>query len=244
MQPVSKLVKNLCSPFGIEVAINPLVVADANKIVETFKADEGQSVYDIIAALLRDSTLLPLTEGDGALTITRASLAELSWDTISDSNTSGIMLDYNDYDRYSSYIVKGQGIGSDNKTTKDYIEPSATIADSGIARYRPSVIFAETATDNGKCKQRAIFEAHNRAGHSRRARLDVIGWQQFDGSLWAINSTVVVDLSLAGINKTMLIEEIEFIQDSENGEIARVSVVDIDTYGTSPALDITTELDR
>ena len=245
--PIIKIIKDLCSPFSIDVEIDPLITADVSMIVPTFKADEGLSVFSIIKYLCNDVGILPLSYGDGKLFLTRTSKIDYNFDTlIPGENVIRTKFVCSDVDRYSIYTVKGQGVGSENKTLKDYITPTGTMSDSGIKRYRPVTIFSDTPTDNKRAKDRAAWECHKNAGQSRKVFYDLSGWTQFDGSIWRINSLAIVFDNRFEITKTMLIEDVEYIFTEDGGEIVTLGLVDIDTYSTSPLLSplLTTGLDR
>jgi prophage tail gpP-like protein len=232
-QTVGNLIKNLCTPFGISVVIDSSVIAQANTVVESFKATEGETVFEQIAELCRDHAIIPLSLADGKLTLTKATTDKYTTDgLIQGVNIIGGYLDQSNDNRFSSTKVKGYGIGTDNKSVADYVSCMGSFSDSVITRTRPTVIFAETLTNTKQCQNKAKFEARRRAGFSRIEDINVSGWTQSDGKIWDINKLVNVDDYYTGYKQAMLINNVRFIF-NERGEITTLSVVDKDTYNLS-----------
>lgn len=234
-QSIKSIIENLCSPFDIEVSVATDATSIVSRVLESFKADEGDTVSDIIIRLCRDYGILPISLGDGYLTITRATPTAVTVDTLQlggNVTVGNYML--NDSDRFSNYIVKGIGQGSDTKTLTDFIEPYGRASDSVIQRYRPMVIFTDSPSDIGSCQIRAKWEANLRAGYSRKLFYTVPGLTQSDGSIWDINMLVPVQDAIMDINDTRLIDSVEYIQGEENiGEFVILGLVDRRTYSAT-----------
>lgn len=233
-QTVENIVKNLCSPFGISVAVDKSATAEANIKVETFKANEGQYVYEIITELCRDNSIIPLCYGDGKLTLTKATTDKYTSDGLMTGvNIDGAYLDQGDANRYSSYKVKGQGIGDDTKTLGDFVSCYGTFEDNIIDRYRPLVLFSDLATTLGGCQRKAKWEARVHAGISRLLEYQVPSWCQENGKIWEINNLVKVRDDILGFDSTFLIMDIKYIYNKEKGQIAKLGLVDKDTFNLS-----------
>jgi prophage tail gpP-like protein len=244
LQTIEKIVKALCLPFGINVAVDTSVTALANSVIETFKANEGDTVYDLISDLCRDNQILPLALGDGKLTLGQATTIDNTYDAIEiEQNAIAAEINQSNLNRYSNYYVKGQGIGGDTKLLIDFIGPMGTHTDTIVTRTRPLVLFSDKATDSGKCRNRAQWEATIRAGYSRAIKYTIPAWTQSNGDIWDINKLVRIYDTFLGIDDTMLISEIEYVMD-EDGKRSIITVVDPDTYtGTAADIDIKTKFD-
>lgn len=243
-QSIANIVRNLCAPYDVTVVIDSSVTAEANTIIDTFKADEGEVISEIITRLCMDNAILPLCYNDGKLTLTKVS-NRIMQDTIEVGvnaiRASSINSNKN---RFSKYTVKGQGTGSDNKLLADFIYPSAYVMDSVITRNRPITIFADQATDNGKCLKKAKWEAKLRAGKSRQYEYVVEGWTQTNGDLWDINAEVRVRDTFFSINGTMLITDVVFDGNSEDGELTYITVVSKSAYDINDITIIKSEFDE
>lgn len=245
-QTRANIIRRLLEPFDIDLIIDSSAATAANVKIDSFKANEGEYIYEMVAEICRDAGILPLSYGDGKLTLTKSSTTRKATDPIQfDANATYGKLIQDDSKRYSDYIVKGYGIGSDNKQLTDFIEPSGNCADPIITRYRPLTVFADRATDTGKCRDRARWEARVRAGYSRGIIYHVPGWMQSDGSIWQINSLVTVYDKILGIDATQfLISAVSYILDDDDGAYSALLVVDKDTYsGSAAEIDIKTGFD-
>lgn len=231
-QTVENIIKNLCNPFDITVSTDTIVNTQANKKVETFKATEGAFISEDIIRLCRDYNIVPICDELGNLRLTKSDTENLASNAIIVGiNAQAGYLDQSNINRYSSYKVKGQGYGTDEKSLTDFIEPVGEFSDSVIDRERPLVIFSENNTNIDMCRNRAKWEARIRAGLSRKIQYEIQGWTQTDGSVWELNSIVTVDDYITGIQDAMLINDIIFEYDEEtSGEITKITVVDKNTY--------------
>jgi prophage tail gpP-like protein len=243
-QTVLNLTQNLCSPFEIDVASDAEVAGDIGKIIETFKINEGEFVFDAIMRYCNQFDLIPIRYGDGKLTLSKSTNTKKAYDAIDlNGNVLSRTAVYSNFDRYSDYIVKGIGTANDNKNNyADYIRPSGSVEDSVIQRYRPLVIFDDVATDTGKCTERAKWIKQVQAGLSRGLNYTIAGWNQRNGDIWKINHIVRVFDPVAQIDKDMLISDVRYIFERDKGTRTEITVVDKETY-SKVLKDIKTEFD-
>ena len=237
-QTILKLLQKLCDPFDISCVVESNASGGVAKVIDTFKANEGDMVSDLIWRLCKEASVLPLSYGDGALTLTRASTSEYATDIIeSDTLQSGNVLwsriEQTNKDRYSDYIVKGFGIGNDNKSLADFTHPIGEFSDGVIARNRPKVIFADSPTDNGKCQEQARWDARLRAGLSRARTYTIKDWAQTTGELWQINTLVQVIDEFSNFDGYMMIAKIDHFLDKRYGALTDLTLVDKNTFTLS-----------
>ena len=230
-QTIKSIITNLLTPFEIQLQIDSSVSSEMTTTIQSFKADEGDTVADIISRILRDYGMLAVSTGDGKLTLTKATTTDNTTDPIQfGQNAVSGSLEQSQVDRFSKYIVKGMGQGSDNKSITDFSEPSGQVTDTLVTRNRPTVIFAEGPADSGTCLKRAKWESMVRAGLSRRLWYDVNDWDQSDGNLWLMNQLVRVKDTFLGVDKTMLIDTVVYTYNQGEGQKVRLGVVHKDTY--------------
>lgn len=228
---VENIIKALIKPINIDLEVDSSVASDVSKIVgDKFKVDEGQTVFNLIDPLLKQYGILGISTGNGKLTLTRAGTIKTSDSLEFGVNIKSARFTQSNIERFSLYRVYGQGHGNDNKTIDDYRACSGELADNVVSRYRPLVILSEKAATNALCKDRAVWEAENRAGKSRSVEYEVQGHVQSNGEVWPLNGLVPVRDSFLSINRTMLIAGISFIVDDSVGTITRLKLVHPDTY--------------
>jgi len=217
---VEDIIKNLCSPFDIDVFIDPSAQSQVTEQIETFKINEGEYVVDSLAELCRNHAVLPLSLGDGRLTITQAGTKKTEEEITTGSNIIWSKAVSNDLNRYSDYYVKGHDVGNDNKALSDFIEPAGSYSDGGMERTRPFVIFADGPVDSGKCQLRAQWEACVRAGMSRYLVYQYDSfYQKFTGALWRNNLLVSIVDSKLGIDGEKLIAEVRYVLSADSRSV-------------------------
>ena len=240
-QTRANIIRRLLSPFGLDVVVDSTAAEAANVKLETFKVSEGRFIYEEIAELCRDAGILPLSYGDGKLTLTKATTTDKATDPIQFGVNAIYGKHIDDYtQRYSDYYVKGYGTGANNKRLADFISPVGYFKDDIVSRYRPFTIFADRATDAGKCYDRAKWEARTRAGLSQGLVYHLPGWLQSDDSIWKKNTLVTLYDPILGIDaQEFLICDVDYIYEEKENPAAYCAVllVDKDTF-TGSAADI------
>jgi prophage tail gpP-like protein len=243
-QTVQAIITQLCSPFSISVSVDSQASSDASKTIDTFKANEGEKVSNMISRLCSQFGIIPIAAGNGRLTLTKAVTDIFANDAIEvNANVIESNSLYSNTDRYSQYTVKGYGYGNNNKQLADFIQPNAAVTDSVVERYRPLEIFSEINTDNGKCESLAKSERQLRAGMSRPKTYIVPEWKQSNGENWKINTLVRIRDGLIGIDKDMLISDVVYMYNETSGYTTQISVVDKNTF-TSNDVRIKSEFDE
>jgi len=234
-QTLGNILKNICDNFGISVLVDSSASSEVNTVIDTFKANEGEFVWEIINELCNDNSILAVNYGDGNLTLTKVRNKYTSDGIITGVNVDSCFTEQKTENRYSSIKVKGQGISNDNKALADYISCSGSFNDAIIERQRPLVLFSELPTDNAKCKKKAIWESRIRAGLSRQIIYQVPNWVQTNGKVWNFNELTKVEDDILGIDETKLILSVNFIYSaSENiDEVTQLTVIDRNTFNTS-----------
>jgi len=230
---VESIIKKLCTPYNIEIVTDTSVTSEAVKKEKEFNINEGEKVSEAILRLCENKAILPLTMGDGKLTLTRAGTKRTSDMLVLGENIKTGNLIQNDMDRFSDYIVKAQGSGNDNLSLTDYVQPTGRGSDNVIRRYRPIVILSDKKVDNAGAKDLARWEARNRAGASRALDYIIQGWLQSNGDPWQINRIVEVKDDLLNINKEYLISQLSFSL-TESGSETNIILVHPDTYELKP----------
>ncbi len=241
-QTILSIVQSLCDHFDIIVNVDEDVESDAAYVVPTFKSNEGDRVIDLIVKVCLKKAILPVSYGDGHLTLTRAGGAERASDDIEIGwNVLSGEAVLSNLERYDQYIVKGQGKGNDDKDLASIVQSKGTAEDNIILRHRPLVLLSESMTTNKECENRARWESRLRFGKSRAYRYELQGWLQSNGKPWPLNGKVRIRDSYFGIDSEYLISDIDYRLSSDEGRKVTLTVVDPTTY---ELLDASIEADK
>ena len=246
-QSILSIVEALCSEFDITVEVHSDIEDDVEYIIPTFKNNEGDKVFDLILKACLKKAILPISYGNGRLTLTRSGGGDRAFDNIQiGRNVLAAKAILSNLDRYNKYVVKGQGIGNDNKDLLSTVQPKGVAEDDVILRHRPLVLLSESATTNKECEDRAFWESRLRMGRSRLYSYDVQGWLQSNGEPWPLNGLVRVEDHFLGIEEELLISEISYRLSSDEGRKASLIVTDPTSYellNTSISEDKATKFD-
>lgn len=230
-QTILSIVTALCKEFDIDIEVDPDVASDAAYVVPTFKSNEGDKVFDLIDKVCLKRAILPVSYGDGRLTLTRAGGGDRASDNLQvGKNVLAARAVLSNLERYSKYVVKGQGIGDDYKDLTSTVQPKGIAEDFVILRHRPLVLLAESPTTNGECKDRALWESRLRMGKSRQYAYNVQGWLQSNGQPWPLNGLVRVEDEFLGIEEEMLISELTYRLSADEGRTVSLVITDPTAY--------------
>lgn len=230
---LEQIVQRICAPFGIPVTTD----VDTGLILDNFVIEQGATCFEAIQKLGYARQCLAISDGKGGLKVTRSGTGKMATTSlIEGQNIESANADYDFTQRFSIYLCRGQKQGDDNSTPETTAINAAQVTDPLITRYRPLLIIYDGQATSKDCQLRATWEAANRRGKSIKLSVTVAGWQQADGSLWAINSTVYfysVYLGILGVN--LLISAVNFKLDN-NGEVTVLTLTSVEAYTISKPL--------
>ena len=249
-QKIINVIRALCDPFDIDVVVNDSVTVQANAktTCNTFKINEGETVFDSIMRLCQMQGILPVSYGDGKLTLTGTGIERTKDNLELGKNIKSGSIEQSNRDRYQTYIVKGQGKKQKGffKSLASTDQPKGEYTDNLITRYRPFVILAESSGEQADFQKRAEWECVNRAGKSRNIYYEVQGWTQSNGKVWPLNTLVLVKDPFLEINKDLLIANVRFSIDNDSGTMTELTIthpksVELPPY--NPTEEISTGID-
>ncbi len=203
-QTIKNIINIFCSYFNIQLYIDPIVETLVNKKIENYTIDMGRSASEQIVELCSMIGVLPISLGNGKLTITQTNIGgEICDDIILDNNViNGSMTD-SFADRFSEYITM-----TDNKLDKSdfnseeewllYIKNikkiSGKIDDIEITRKRPFVMLVDNMTSIEQCEKRSQYEKNIKEAQGLILNYELEGWTQVkSGKVWKPNKLVLVN---------------------------------------------------
>lgn len=231
---LGKIAAEIAAPYGVSVVSNVSV-----EPFTTFRLQPGERAFEAIERACRMRAVLFTDDAEGRLVITRAGTTRVGTQirqTVSDRERNNVLESnalYNDRDRYSEYVVKGQAAGTDELFGEAAAAVSARAVDPGASRKRVLIITAETQSSVGGARERAEWEAAVRRGKCLRASYTLQGWRQGDGSLWRPNMIVSVVDDLNRVSGDLLISEVTYSL-AEDGRKVTLSVVPPEAFDRIP----------
>ncbi len=229
------IIAEICKPFGISVS-SDVGAASAVIDVTQLALQGGETAHEILDRVAKLKALLLMSDGQGGLLITapgnggRVGTALMRGDNI---KSGGVQFSFKE--RFSKYIVKGQGQNNDllwGEATRLKAETS----DAGVSRYRPLIVIAEDLVDGAALKRRAAWEANVRAGKSAQLSYKVHGWTHgvgTDAALWQPNTIVHVTDPWCRTDADLLVKNVLFTLD-ESGSITTLALTPQQAFSLIP----------
>ena len=202
--------RKLLEPFGLKVVVK----SDVGAPISKFNREQGETVFQIIDRLAREREILCYPSPNGNLVLEKRGGTLAQKEIIQGENVLSASAEFNNTQRFSRYIVKGQTNGLAGATETQATQSQATFDDEGITRYRPKVIVSENPVNNASALSRASYEANIALAKSAKVSVTLLGWFQASGVLWDVNQLVEVDLPFLGIKTDLLISKVNFTKDS------------------------------
>ncbi|WP_374342564.1 phage baseplate assembly protein [Azonexus sp.] len=217
---LDQLARDLVAPYGIKV----IVEADVGAAFPSWNIQEGESVFETLERAARLRAVLLTSNPDGDLVIARAGKERIDQALVEGRNIKAARAEFSWKERYSSYIVKGQGrLGEDGDSA--HSAPSAKVADEVVSRHRPLIVLAEAHSQNATLRDRAEWERNVRRGRAARGSITVQGWKHTGGQLWQPNTLVSVTSPMLWLdNAEMLIVGCTYTLDEQNGTLTELAI--------------------
>lgn len=227
-QTLTQIAKTVCSPFGIDVAVETIVGAAFPRV----QVEQGETAHEFLARLAAQRGVLLTTNAHGALVITRAKSTRAGVSLELGKNIQAARARFSWRQRFSEYIVKSSGASFgnwDSSPTSTVGGMKSTITDPKISRYRPTIIVNSEITTASGASVRGQWYRQRAIAQSNSAEYTVTGWRiPQTGLLWDINTIVPVHDAMVGLDGDYLISSVMFSEDNDNGRIAVLSVVSPD----------------
>lgn len=229
-QSIQQIVQALAEPYGVQVRSQ----ADETTKLAEHSIEPGESVFESIDRLLTLSRLLATDDSQGRVVIIRPGSAGRAVDSLQLGEnilTGSADLDFSGV--FSEYVVTGQRAGNDDDYGAKASEIKASAADPRAARKRVLQIHESGQMTPELASARANWERGSRMGKALTLHYKIQGWRQSNGALWLPNMIVRVVDPLIGMDRDLLISEIEYSLD-ESGTFANLTVAPPDAFEPEP----------
>lgn len=229
---LARIARALAEPFGIPVRVETDVGAGFPDV----QVQQGESCFDLIDRLAVLRGVLATDGPDGALVLVRAGGVRAAGRLVQGGAQGNILeasARLSHARRWSRYVVKGQRAGGDGLSGDAAAAVVAEAVDPAVRRYRPKVIVAEAQADAASAAARARWEALGNAGKGVSATVTVQGWMQAPDRLWAANEMVSIDAPWLGLDRELLVAEVEYRLD-EGGTRTELTLAPPEAFTPEP----------
>ncbi|WP_460418789.1 phage baseplate assembly protein [Pseudomonas sp. microsymbiont 2] len=229
-QSVQKVVQALAEPYGVRVLSE---VPETTKLAD-HQIEPGETAFESIDRLLTLSRLLSTDDARGRVVIIKPGSAGRAVDRLELGQnllTGSAELDFSGV--FSEYRVTGQRSGTDTDYGEKASEVKAGVTDPRASRHRVLLIHESGQMTPELAQARANWERGSRMGKALTLRYQIQDWRQSNGALWVPNMIVRVVDPLIGIDRDMLISEIEYVLE-DDGTLANIVVGPPDGFDPEP----------
>ncbi|EFF0761584.1 baseplate protein [Escherichia coli] len=224
---LEQIARDLCAPYGVTVRWE-LSDKESAAPFPSFTLDHSETVYEALVRASRARGVLMTSNAAGELVFSRAASTATD-ELVLGENLLTVDFEEDFRDRFSEYIVKGyaraNGAEGDDIDAKDMVSQKGTATDSGVTRYRPMIIIADSKITAKDAQARALRELRRRLAKSIIFEAEIVGWTRRNGQLWMPNLLVTVDASKYAIKTTeLLVSKVNLILNDQDGLKTRVSL--------------------
>jgi prophage tail gpP-like protein len=235
-----QIIDFLIQPFGINLIFDLSTIEELiTTTVSEFATNPGEPVIDAINRICKSIGALPISLGDGNLTIVRAGTTPTTDGINSEINVLSANRNQSTDNRFSKYTVLGT-----TKTAAFGGSESEALTgvslDTSVKRHRPTIIVSEQTKTIKQCRDQAEWENRIRAGMAKAINYTVQGWQQSDGKLWPLNGLVFFDDLNFNLGGERLISNIVYSISESEGSKTTMTLVYPATF-KGPAVPLTND---
>lgn len=230
--PIRNILIEICAAFGIPVRVDFGIELPPPQFA--FSLNPGESAFEAIDRLCRLAGVLPISDGMGALRITKIGSERALTPLVEGANIRDAEMRRDQKGLFNRYIVTGQHPGSDQFYGSGAASVYAEARDRSIRESRQIVIRGEAIMYPAIAQKRAEWESAVRAARAGQVKVTVQGWKQQSGQLWPVNGIVQVKAPRLGIDGPMLITEAQFGANDREGETTQLRLMRPDAYLPEP----------
>jgi prophage tail gpP-like protein len=227
---VLQIISEIAQPYSIGVT------EEVDSGTATFFAlQPGEKAFTAIDRICKEAAVLPVSDGLGALVLTRGGLGGSFSDLVQGKNIVAGRGYVSHRDRYSDYYVFSEAAGEFVAEAGDAHQGIAK--DPGVTRWRPLFIIADFKKPTAEAlAARANWEMTVHAGRALRHIVVTQGWKDDKGTLWQPNGMVRVTSSKLGCDETLLIVATRHVED-EQGTRTELTLTRPDAFKLTPLED-------
>jgi len=236
----------LLTPFSVDLVVTKAAQAYITKVIPSFPLMYGETVIEIIERIAQYVRVLVYEDNFGRLALDTVSTTRIKSGIQEGKNVQAANIVYANDQRFKDYYgyytaIDNYNDVSGHATALQTVKP---VSDGGITRYRPKIFIMESGDVQANTLQaRLSWECNRRAGRGQALRVQVDSWRDGEDNLWEPNTIVPVHIPTLKINhKDMLIGEVTYIRNGQQGTIAELVLMPPEAYAPQPIVFIKSNL--
>lgn len=206
----------------------------------TFKIQTGEKAWNALERACRMRATLAFAEGDGALVLAKPASRFSNVALVEGENITEWTVNLSRRQRFQTYIVRGQGRGSNAGWGEAVAQVEGRATDPQVTRYRPLIVLSEGTATFDSARDRAQWEAAFRAARAHTIDIELPNWRQGgpETDLWAINTELPVVIPSEQIDAQFLTREVAFTRTAKEGNKCTINLTRPDAYTPKPEVEM------
>jgi len=231
-----ELVLEILRPFGIELRTE---LTSQGEPFPTFKIQTGEKAWNAIERACRMRATLAFADGDGALVLAKPASRFSNVALVEGSNITEWTVKLSLRQRFQTYIVRGQGRGSDAGWGEAVAQIEGIATDPQVARFRPLIVLSEGTASFDNARDRAQWEAAFRAARAHTIDVELPNWREGgpETDLWAVNTELQVVIPSEQVDAKFLTREVAFTRTAADGNKCTINLTRPDAYTPKPEVE-------
>lgn len=231
-QKADQIVRAVAEPFGITVTVAPGVTLPEPQ--SRFAINPGEKAFEVIDRICRQSGVLPVSDGQGGIILTRAGSRRATTELVQGGNILEASVGCSHEDRFRRYILSTQNVGDDYYFADLVAGVEAEAVDLNVRRPRVLYVRGENIAHQDQAQERVNWECAVRAGRAEEFSVTVQGWRQGDGSPWPVNALVRVRSPLLGVDEDLLITQAQHLANRRSGTVTVLTLKRPEAFTPQP----------
>lgn len=228
---LEEIVRELATPYGVQVI---RLTSRVGEPFDVFKLQVGESAWAAIERAARARSVLTTTDGQGRLILTTPGVGQAEVDLVEGGPGANVLSSsfrWNLESRYRTYLVRGQGRGSDDGWGDEVAAIEGEAQDLEILRERTTLVISDGPLTFSDAEDLARWTAAHARARSIELDVTVLGWLQYpDGPPWRPNETVIARIPSIGVEGRWLIRSVRHSRDREASARTILGLVPEDAY--------------
>lgn len=208
--------------------------------VDLISIEDGMNAYEFIRKYALKKDVLLSSDADGNISIEKTNsdifIMHLQ-NSINDIDGNNILSASIEVDRtnlFNKYYAKSElnvlNLEETEALVENIVDQQALFEDNDLPKGRQVVIQAETSSSNPQLQQRAEWESILRRSGNYSVNVELLGHSTTFGEVYQKNKKIFIQDDFLGLSELMMIESVEFINSSQNGNITNLVLVNENSF--------------
>ena len=229
------IIQQLAKPYGVEVQSD----AGPGSTVPLFNINLGETVWEIVDRLTKNSGLLAYDMPDGSVMLSQAgNSGSMGSGFAQGVNVESAEVAFTMDQRFSEYEGFQTSTLAFTKDSGGHTARGVIATDEGVPRYRKRIIIAEQVQPDGAAiiEKRVQWEKNRRMGRSTAITIVCDSWRDSGGKLWMPNYLAPIAVAALKVpNASWCIGNVTFTR-NEQGQHASVMLMPKEAFVPAPEL--------